>query len=821
MRKTLLALAVCSGLSGVARADDVDSLGGKVTELDARVYELSTQLKPPAEPGPEIADRRLIDAQVLYELKNYEAASIILFDVVDKYPNSPAYPEALFYLADSLYLKRDFLSSRRYFEKIVERGPTDRRYQESLQRLIELSLHTGDYSPVDGYIAKLEGLSVEKQSPSVPYVKGKYFYFRKQYDRALEALKAIGPEHKYYFHAQYFIGAANVAMGDKLDDALGAFGTVTKNVPKSDAQKLITELSWMAMARIYLERGQLLQARDAYTKVPQKSSLFNDMLYESAWVHIKGKDYPSARRNLDLLLLNAPESSYAPEVKLLVGSLHVRQAEYGPATDAFTKTRDEFEPIYKTLSDELARVGGEPSHFRDLIAQHLDKFEIGFVMPENVARWVRDEAEVGRLTTLIGDENELKRSLDEADQIVKKLEKTLAGPGRVNVFPDLASARAKANDVSHELTEVKKQLAAREAQLLGPVGGSEKAQLDQLEAQRNQLEAELAQLPGKLASVKERQDKARAKLNELDKRASELNVDVTVMKQTVQAARKIYEEAMRARAKAGAAPLSVPEAPAPQPEPPSDDQLTYAQITENIGKDLDAIQGRAKDVHGKVDKLKDQVLDKPAESRAVLDQAAQEVDKLDGELQAVRRHILDAASNIGVDDSDMQRANQLRAAYEEVLKRQHELGAQVRARLSPDARAKAEQVESIEVRARGVEKKVADFNARIDEILDVKLKDIQSALVDEKAHVVAYRDVLAGYRNESAEVGGGVVAQNFKNVSGRFYNIVVRADVGIIDVAWALKDSATKEVNRLVAERKRELKLLDDEFREVLKEEQQ
>ena len=49
----------------------------------------------------------------------------------------------------------------------------------------------------------------------------------------------------------------------------------------------------------------------------------------------------------------------------------------------------------------------------------------------------------------------------------------------------------------------------------------------------------------------------------------------------------------------------------------------------------------------------------------------------------------------------------------------------------------------------------------------------------------------------------------------RFYNIVLRAEVGIIDVAWALKESSTKNSTRLVAERKRELKLLDDEFKQV------
>ena len=42
--------------------------------------------------------------------------------------------------------------------------------------------------------------------------------------------------------------------------------------------------------------------------------------------------------------------------------------------------------------------------------------------------------------------------------------------------------------------------------------------------------------------------------------------------------------------------------------------------------------------------------------------------------------------------------------------------------------------------------------------------------------------------------------------------------IGIIDVAWALKDSATRASTQLLAERKRELKLLDDEYKDVAKE---
>jgi len=817
---SLLALVVgvvFTGSSVSSRGDEVDALGGKVTELDARIYELNQNLKPPPEPGPEIADRRLIDAQVLYELKNYEAASIILFDVVDKYPNSPAYPEALFYLADSLYLKRDFLSSRRFFEKIVEVGPSNPRYQESLQRLIELSLHTGDYDPVDGYIAKLDATQIQKPLPSVPYVKGKYYYFRKQFDKALEAFKPIGSDHKYFFHATYFVAAANVAMGqEKWDDAIHAFGVIIKTEAKTDAQKRIVELAHMGMARLYLERGQLTQALDEYAKIGQKSDHFNDMLYESAWVAIRGKDYLKARRQLDLLLLSAPDSPLAPEVKLLIGSLHVRQNEYGPATDAFTKTRDEFEPVYKLLEAELAKTGDPVAYFKDLIQKNLSKFDIQTVLPPSSSKWVKDEPDIQRTAVLIGDENDLRKSLEESAEIVKRLERALNGPARVNVFPELATSRGKAVELSNELTDVRKQLAQRESALIGPVAGAQKGQLDALEQERAALEGQLAQLPAKLAAVQDRQAKARGAFNDIDKKASELGVEVNGLKAQLDAARKLYDDAAR-RAKADtlASPASMADPSTPEAvEAPA----PYAKRVEELGGRMAELRKRTDAFRQRLDKIKTGLLEAPLGQKVEIEGCTADAEAVRSGLDGVRRDILEAATTVGVDDADMQAAAAVRAKYGELLMRQHAVGVEVRSRLGGNERTKADQIESILERARGVDGKIGSFNARVDEMLDVRLKDILSALAEEKTKVAAYKEKLGGYMGESADVGGAIVADNFKAVAQRFYNVVVRSDVGIIDVAWALKDASTKETNRLVAERKRELKLLDDEFKEVLKE---
>ena len=694
---------------------------------------------------------------MLYELKNYEAASIILYDVVEKYPQSPAYPEALYYLADSLFLKRDYLSSRRFFEKIVEQGPANPRYQESLQRLIDLALHTSDYSPVDGYIEKLNAMPAGKQLPSVPYVEGKYFFFRQQYDKALATLKQIGPDHIYYFHSLYFVGAANVGMGgEHLQDAIMAFGTILKTPAKTDSQKRITELAHLALARIYYDRGQFTNALDEYGKISTKSEFFNDALYEAAWVSIKGKDYAKAARSLDLLMLNAPDSPLIPEVKLLIGQLHIREDAYQPATETFQKTRDEYAPVHRALYDAMMKTGNAPLYFRDLISKNLTRFDLASIVPPVAHKWMQGEENVQHVTTLIGDEADLKKSLDESEEIIKRLDKAMTGPARVNVFPELAMARAKAVAVSNEISVVKEALAGKMSKLIGAIGGSEQ-ELKGLEAERDALEKKLRTLPVDADSIEARQRRARGEFNELDKRVVELQTVLNGMRASAVATRKFYQD--------------------------------------EVSKTLPAEQ--------------------QSRAQAELDGALGEIEGEIDTSDRMRKELDDARMSVGVDDADMQLAQELRKKYDDVLRRLHDLSVRVRTQLGPNDRARAEQIESILDRAHNVEKKVAAFNGRIDQMLDVRLKDLMTEVSDEKLKIAAYRQTLGGYTTESADVGGGIMAEQFKAVTNRFYDIVVRADVGIIDVAWALKESATKNSSRLVAERKRELKLLDDEYKQV------
>ena len=293
-----------------------------------------------------------------------------------------------------------------------------------------------------------------------------------------------------------------------------------------------------------------------------------------------------------------------------------------------------------------------------------------------------------------------------------------------------------------------------------PVAGADAPALKQLEAERASLEVRLRQLPTKDESIAERQKKARAAFNEIDKQASEVQVALLGVRAQLVATNKFYRDTVQATL------------------PPAQQREALAELERHVAE-LDAEQAG---------------------------------------IDAVRKDLEDSAQSVGVDDADMRAGEEAKQKYAELLHRQNELLVKISSRMSPGDRSQAEQNQAVLSRADGIDEKLRAYNSKIDVLVDEKLAPIRSTIDEEKGRVGGYRALLTGYDGESADVGGSVLADSLKNVSQRFYTLVVRADVGIIDVAWALKDAATQETNRLTSERVRELKLLDDEFKEVLKE---
>ena len=80
----------------------------------------------------------------------------------------------------------------------------------------------------------------------------------------------------------------------------------------------------MAIGRIHYENENYEQAVEAYGHVNRDSKEFDTMLYELAWVYVRGGDFIRAERALEVLTLADPDASFAADAALLRADLLLR-----------------------------------------------------------------------------------------------------------------------------------------------------------------------------------------------------------------------------------------------------------------------------------------------------------------------------------------------------------------------------------------------------------------------------------------------------------------------------------------------------------------
>jgi tetratricopeptide (TPR) repeat protein len=746
------------GIPRFARADELDEFTAKLLDMDQRASAMLVEFKPTNGPSPDVADRRVLDAQVLYNLKNYEEAATILLDVVEKYPGTPAYDDALNLLGEALFQAHDTYTARAYLEKAVARKTGSKAEMHALQRLIEIALRTGDYEHVDDYLQRIQAVPMASMEPSVPYVRAKYYYFTGKLDEAMNALNAIPQGSPYLLQARYFMATIQVKRGD-LAGASTTYDSILKMQATDEAGKEIQDLSRMAIARILYERSQFDKAIDAYGAIPRQSKYFGDALQEQAWTFIKAKEWQKAYRALDLLLLANPETPDAPELRLTMGNLNLRMSNFFLANDTFGKVRDEFEPVHRQLQQEIVKAQADPTYFDTLVGKSLDKFDIATFVPPAAAKWVRAEPEVAKMAQLASDVGGMQRDLEDSQKLVERIDKAMAGPGKAGIFPDLASARTKSVEMLNLTVNIRQKLAGKMRTLLDPtLNAEERKKLDDLAIARDGLQRQLTNAPTTDAAVKEREAAMRAGYGDLDRQASELNVEIQSLDAQLVAVESYYRSSR----------------------------------TEQKIKPED-IQGPVRDM------------------RVAIDELRSLHDKIREEIADASREATTAGAA-----GEAERATTQRLA--DLLKQEAEVQDAAKMRLGTNERVQAERLGGLMARCDSVQGKLNQFDEKIDKQVEARLDTVRKYLADEKNELAAVNGKLGGIMDDSKMLGGGLAQAMFTKVADKFYDLVVKSDVGIIDVAWGLKDQKTGSVNKLTNQKNAEMKALDDDFRKVLEE---
>jgi lipopolysaccharide biosynthesis regulator YciM len=765
---TAAAIALLAGLAAPAIADPIDNIGRRLDGLSAEVSRLAAGVQNPGDITRSSADligRKILEAQANFGVANYDDAALILYDVVERSPGHARYPDALYYLAESLFQKGDTVASRAYFTRLVEqRGDRSKFYRQSLERLIELSMQLGDTKHVDGWLKALDAAPASEQSSSVPYVRGKYYYFSKDYDRAIVELGKVASRSRYSLQARYFLGVAHTAKGD-LVAASRVFQQLVNQPARGADAKRIVELAHMALGRLYYERNQPSKAIDAYLDVDRRSELFPDALFEAAWVYVKNQEYNKALRALELLALSDPKSYRMPEVRILEANLRIRRAqkleedgggnpeeEYARATQLFAMTKNAFEDPHAALKKILAE-GQDPRLFLEQITgRHSSAFETQSQLPEVAAAWLRLEPEVKRIVAVEDDLSQIQTEIDEAEKVVQRLELALNSPSRFNIFPSLAAKRVRGTEILEEILDLRGRLASSASQAV-PARGAERAELARLSQARQAIERQLTELPGSGQRFGARLAAARNRFVALENRAAQAAALVHFTEAQLVAIERYVAS--------GAPSLE-------------------AADRSQVDGDMAALRA--------------------------------ELEAMVAELDDIRREASLAKDMAGsADGSDRSRAlrRQLRSALDAETRYLVELS-----RKDPGARRAVAQLQ----KAGKLTAAIDNMFGRIESLVDAALAEVRSDLGIEKAKLAAYKQEFVNYEQESAGLGSEILGGSFENVAGKFYQILIETDVGAVDVAWSRQEESDRRQRRLTLDQARELRTLDTEFSEILRE---
>ena len=590
----------------------------------------------------------------------------------------------------------------------------------------------------------------------MPYVRGKYYYFTGKLDDAMSAFNTVGPGNPYYLQARYFQATIQVKRND-LAGASVTFDSIVKSQAPDEAGKDIQDLARMAIARILYERSQFDQAIEAYASVPRQSKYFADALQEQAWTFIKAKEWQKAYRALDLLLLANPETPDAPHLRLLMGNLNLRMNNFFLASDAFGKVRDEFEPVHRQLQQVIVKAQADPAYFDQLVGKSLDRFDIASFVPPAAARWVRAEPDVERMTLLASSVGEMQRDLSDSQKLVERIDRAMKSSARAGIFPDLAQARTKSIEMLNSTVDIRQKLAGRMRKLIDPsLTPEERKQLDIIAVQRDQFQRELTNAPTNDADAKAHENAMRAGYGDLDRQASELNVEIQSLDAQLVAIDNYYRSSR------------------------SEQKI------------------KPEDVQADVRSMRTMI----EELRTMHDQ--------------IREEIADASREATTAGSAGQAERETAQKLDELLRQEGSVEDSAKLRLSSNDRVQAERIGGLMGKCDSIQGRLGVCDKKVDDQVDMRLVTVKKYLDAEKDELVAASGKLGAIVDDSKGLGGGLAQAMLAKVADKFYDLVVRSDVGIIDVAWGLKDQKTAAVNKLTNQKNLEMKALDEDFRKVM-----
>ncbi len=788
--RLMLASAGMCAMAPVAIAQstkplDASTVSERLGDIDRQIAEMTQDLRLVQQGygNPSLlaatggrVERRLREGEIHFLLGDYLRASIVLFDVAEdtSLRGHARYDECVYFLAESLRRSQQYSGARKYFEDLLPRARGE-RLKDVILSLLEIASATGRYERVDVYIGQLRAAG-SLSRPDVDYLHGKMLFQRAGTDAAgledaYRVFKSVPSGHAVSAQAAYYAGVAKVQQS-QYDAAITEFNEARGRAQAMGSSgRLMLDLSNLALARLYQELGHLSEAVDRYQDIGRKSQSFQDSLFEVAWAHVKAAAQQEeaeprelalqrALRTAELLMATSPDSRMYPEARILEGNLQIRLGAPENAYETFESIIDRYGGARSKLADLIASNPDPRQFFDQLITNDIGSANSTAFIPPLAVDWATDSSGVRRAVAVMSDLQQAETFQKESEELLAVLEDAVAGERRYAMFKGLSSSRAKAFSLENRYALANQRLLGYERSLLlAYLSPQETASLDALSVRRANLEADVRDLPKSEEEVEQR-------------RAS-------IEKEYQQAEHRAFRQSLRVASMRA--------------------QVIAMEVWLNQNRDQLEPEAR-----------------KLMQERIV--EAGKEVAQLDADVVSLQREARGLAVRHG-GDAGRGRARMLRDSYADAMREEASLLSGFRARAPTEVQAVALRMDQQRQALTQIHTDLQRLQAELDQQIDARIAELRDLIQAEGSRLEVTGSDYELLRGETDRSLGPVASRALGEVAEDFKGLVLKADVGIIDVAWARKQFVTKEVGELVQEQQQRIRELEIEFADVLTEE--
>jgi len=566
---------------------------------------------------------------------------------------------------------------------------------------------------------------------------------------------ADNPEAPYRLQSSYYLGVA-YTQAKSLDRAVAQFEKLLALPARGGKEVKIKELANLSLGRLYYELGRYDDALDRYQELLRESENFPDSLYEIAWCQVKKGEFERAKNATDILLLVAPDSTLAPEAKILQGHLLLKLKKYGEADDTYDQVVNEYSPVYDEIN-ALLTVEDPVSYFDKLLARNEKNLDVASLLPAEALKWATTQKEVSDAVHMSNDLESGRRGIEEAKDIAGRVLKALEERG-MESFPQLQEGYVRAEAVEAALTRSEQSLVRSETLVVQEgLTDKEKAELEKLQAQAGELQKRFASAPTSQAEIQARRKKMQERVDAADKEAFKAGYELQSLNAMLVAMGKWVDDNRNVR-------KSTPE----------DEKAFRARIQSEL----------------------------------------EVVETLGKELTSLRS---DLSQERGSVDASVSGEDALRKEYLAALERQHRLLLAAEEKAGPEAKAVVQRAHLLRSSVGGLRDRVATAKGVLREQLSRRGKQLREKVLGEQQLLSQYQSNVGAVSGDARNLVGRIAFDSFKRVRQQFYDLVLKANVGNVDVAFTRKQDKTQQIQKLSAEKDRELRELDGEFKEVLK----